>query len=124
MKQLNGKVIITCAITGSIHTPTMSPHLPVTPEQIAEQAVGAGMPISIYPLFENALRAARGQSLDEHRRAMGELFAPFTSVAAKNPHAWFPTERSASELVEVTPQSIRVRKKLLKESDRKRAKQA
>ena len=34
-------VIITCAITGSIHTPTMSPHLPVTPEQIAEQAIGA-----------------------------------------------------------------------------------
>lgn len=35
------KVIITCAITGSIHTPTMSPHLPITPEQIAESAVGA-----------------------------------------------------------------------------------
>ena len=37
----NRNVIITCAITGSIHTPTMSPHLPVTPEQIAEQAIGA-----------------------------------------------------------------------------------
>ena len=35
------KAIITCAITGAIHTPTMSPHLPVTPEQIAESAVGA-----------------------------------------------------------------------------------
>ena len=35
------KVIITCAVTGSIHTPTMSPHLPVTPDEIAEQAVGA-----------------------------------------------------------------------------------
>jgi uncharacterized protein (DUF849 family) len=33
------KVIITCAITGSIHTPTMSPHLPITPQQIAEEAV-------------------------------------------------------------------------------------
>ena len=31
------KVIITCAITGSIHTPTMSPHLPITPEEIADQ---------------------------------------------------------------------------------------
>ena len=29
------KVIITCAVTGAIHTPTMSPHLPITPEQIA-----------------------------------------------------------------------------------------
>jgi uncharacterized protein (DUF849 family) len=35
------KVIITCAITGSIHTPSMSPYLPVTPKQIADAAVGA-----------------------------------------------------------------------------------
>jgi len=35
------KVIITCAVTGAIHTPSMSPHLPVTPEEIAEAAVGA-----------------------------------------------------------------------------------
>lgn len=33
------KVIITCAITGSIHTPTMSPYLPITPQQIADEAV-------------------------------------------------------------------------------------
>jgi uncharacterized protein (DUF849 family) len=35
------KVIITCAITGSIHTPTMSPHLPISPEEIAAGAIGA-----------------------------------------------------------------------------------
>ncbi|RWA54630.1 3-keto-5-aminohexanoate cleavage protein [Cupriavidus sp. UYMSc13B] len=35
------KVIITCAITGSIHTPSMSPHLPVTPDDIAASAIGA-----------------------------------------------------------------------------------
>src|SRR6266536_2409406 len=35
------KVIITCAITGSIHTPSMSPHLPVTPAEIADAAVDA-----------------------------------------------------------------------------------
>lgn len=35
------KVIISCAITGSIHTPSMSPHLPVTPAEIAESAIGA-----------------------------------------------------------------------------------
>jgi uncharacterized protein (DUF849 family) len=35
------KVIITCAITGSIHTPSMSPHLPVTPDQIASEAIKA-----------------------------------------------------------------------------------
>ena len=36
-----GKVVITCAVTGSIHTPTMSPHLPLTPDQVAEQAIDA-----------------------------------------------------------------------------------
>ncbi|WP_079587669.1 3-keto-5-aminohexanoate cleavage protein [Bradyrhizobium lablabi] len=37
----NAAVIITCAVTGSIHTPTMSPYLPITPEQIVEDAAGA-----------------------------------------------------------------------------------
>jgi uncharacterized protein (DUF849 family) len=35
------KVIITCAITGGIHTPTMSPHLPITPDEIAASAIEA-----------------------------------------------------------------------------------
>jgi uncharacterized protein (DUF849 family) len=35
------KVIITCAITGSVHTPTMSPHLPITPDEIARESVAA-----------------------------------------------------------------------------------
>ncbi|QIL74128.1 3-keto-5-aminohexanoate cleavage protein (plasmid) [Diaphorobacter sp. HDW4B] len=35
------KVIVTCAITGGIHTPSMSPHLPVTPQQIEDEAVTA-----------------------------------------------------------------------------------
>src|SRR5436305_14994578 len=38
---LGDKVIITCAVTGAIHTPSMSPHLPVTPDEIAEAAIGA-----------------------------------------------------------------------------------
>lgn len=38
---MSDKVIITCAVTGSIHTPTMSPHLPVTPEEITAQGVEA-----------------------------------------------------------------------------------
>ncbi len=38
---MSGKVIISCAVTGSIHTPSMSPHLPVTPVEIASQAVDA-----------------------------------------------------------------------------------
>jgi uncharacterized protein (DUF849 family) len=38
---MSRKVIITCAITGSIHTPTMSPHLPITPDEIVAASVDA-----------------------------------------------------------------------------------
>lgn len=38
------KVIISCAITGSIHTPSMSPYLPVTAEEIAASALGTATP--------------------------------------------------------------------------------
>ncbi|HEY5643451.1 MAG TPA: 3-keto-5-aminohexanoate cleavage protein [Woeseiaceae bacterium] len=40
---MSRKVIITCAVTGSIHTPTMSPHLPLTPEEITRQSVDAAI---------------------------------------------------------------------------------
>ncbi len=41
MAAKQSKVIITCAVTGAIHTPSMSPHLPVTPDEIADAAIGA-----------------------------------------------------------------------------------
>jgi uncharacterized protein (DUF849 family) len=41
MSARQNKVIITCAVTGAIHTPTMSPHLPITPDEIAAGAIGA-----------------------------------------------------------------------------------
>jgi 3,5-dioxohexanoate:acetyl-CoA acetone transferase len=41
MAKANGKVIITCAVTGSIHTPTMSPYLPLSPDEVAAQAIEA-----------------------------------------------------------------------------------
>lgn len=37
----SNKVIITCAVTGSIHTPTMSPHLPISPDEIAAESIAA-----------------------------------------------------------------------------------
>jgi uncharacterized protein (DUF849 family) len=37
----SGKVVITCAVTGSIHTPSMSPYLPFTPDEVARQAIEA-----------------------------------------------------------------------------------
>jgi len=41
MAKKNNKIIITCAITGGIHVPSMSDYLPVTPEEIAQQSIGA-----------------------------------------------------------------------------------
>jgi uncharacterized protein (DUF849 family) len=41
MARKQKKTIISCAVTGAIHVPSLTPHLPITPEEIAEQAVGA-----------------------------------------------------------------------------------
>lgn len=54
---------------------------------------------SQYALFENARRARLGLSRAEYDAQMGELFAPFTRVAAANPYAAAPVERTAEELV-------------------------
>ena len=62
-----GKVIITCAVTGSIHTPSMSPHLPLSPARIAEEAIAAAEagaavlhlhardPVNGKPVFESSV---------------------------------------------------------------------
>jgi acetyl-CoA C-acetyltransferase len=63
---------------------------------------GLAAPIPVYALFDNARRAARGTGLASYRREIGELFAPFSTVAAGNPHAAAPVARSAAELAEVT----------------------
>ncbi len=55
-----------------------------------------------YALLENARRAGTGQGPVQYRRTMAELFAPFTKVAADNPFAAAPVERSVDELVTVT----------------------
>ncbi len=55
-----------------------------------------------YALAENARRNRLGVSVDDHRRAMGRLFAPFTEVAAANPFAASPVIRSADELATIT----------------------
>jgi acetyl-CoA C-acetyltransferase len=55
-----------------------------------------------YALLENARRAGTGLGPAEYRRRMGELFAPFTKVAASNPFAAAPVERTVDELITVT----------------------
>lgn len=61
------------------------------------------MPIEIYPLFENAQRAAQGWSIDEHRDRIARLWSGFSKVAATNPHAWIRQEYSPEEIRNVRP---------------------
>jgi len=65
----------------------------------AELAVGLTVPVQVYPLFENALRAASGWSLDEHRGRIGALWSSFSSVASANPYAWAPRTMSAEAIM-------------------------
>ncbi|MEE4539951.1 MAG: acetyl-CoA acetyltransferase [Erythrobacter sp.] len=71
----------------------------IEPQLFLHGATGA---IPLYALAENARRAKLGKNLDEYRRDIGELFAPFTKVAANNPHAAAPVERSAQELATIS----------------------
>ena len=71
-----------------------------------ERAHGLYLPLRVYPLFEHAARLRAGRSLAQHRRYMGEVFAPFSAVAAANPYAQFPVARSAAEIAEETPENF------------------
>jgi acetyl-CoA C-acetyltransferase len=70
-----------------------------SPQLAAHGLVGAP---GFYALFDNARRARLRQARAQYAAAMGALFAPFTKVAAANPHASAPVERSAAELVTPT----------------------
>lgn len=70
-----------------------------------EAAHGLNFPVNVYPMFENAVRAHRRLSIEAHRAAMGRLFAPFSARAAQNPFSWFPTARTAEELVADGPEN-------------------
>jgi acetyl-CoA C-acetyltransferase len=54
----------------------------------AEMNRGIIMPVQVYPLFEQAFRAAAGRTIDDHLVHISELWARFSDVAAKNPNAW------------------------------------
>jgi len=68
-----------------------------------EMAHGAVAPTLVYPLFETALRAEAGRSIDEHQRHVSELWSGFAAVAADNPHAWSRTAYTPEQIRTVTP---------------------
>jgi acetyl-CoA C-acetyltransferase len=69
----------------------------------AELAVAMLAPVHVYPLFESVLAARAGHDAPAHRRALGELMAPFTTVASGNRYAWFPEARTPDEIATPSP---------------------
>ena len=53
-----------------------------------ESAAGLGMPVGYYAIIDSAIRYKRGQSVDQHRDEMAEMYARFSEIAAENPDAW------------------------------------
>ena len=69
----------------------------------SDERIGLDRPSFVYPMFEEALRVANGESSDDHRRRIGELWAQFSAVAAGNPHAWNREALSAEEIYQPSP---------------------
>ena len=78
--------------------------------ELSEQATtplarlyGIATPAEVYPLYENATRAAWGQTLAQAQSESGKIWAGMSAVAAANPAAWLRTETTADEIVTPSP---------------------
>lgn len=85
--------------------PAPDPVVGGDPQDLSDEERMAGLliPIHVYALFESVLATRAGRSPAEQRQFIGRLMAPFTEVAARNPHAWFTEAKSAEELATATP---------------------
>lgn len=72
---------------------------PFHPAEVAHEVFQAWLTFAV---FDNARRAHLGVALDDYRAQIGDTMAPMSAIAARNPDAWFRTERSAREVVEAT----------------------
>lgn len=73
----------------------------------AEQARSIQSPLQMYPIFENAIRYQRGESVSEHICRISELWAGFSAVAQQNPHAWLRKQLDA-EMIRTPSDSNRM----------------
>lgn len=105
----NGRRLIKAGITPDWDEPASTERRYLVPDRKmsmpVENAHGLMIPANAYPCYENALRAHYGESIAQHQRTMGELFAKFTDVAAAHPQAWYPIARSAEEIATATPRN-------------------
>jgi acetyl-CoA C-acetyltransferase len=68
----------------------------------AEQARAIGMPVQVYPMFETALRAAAGRTVEQHQAYLGTLWSSLSEVASRNPYAWIQDAKTPAEITEVS----------------------
>ena len=73
---------------------------PFHPAEVAHEVFQAWL---TFPVFDVARRARLGIAPADYQREIGELLAPLSEVAARNPYAWFPTALSAEHLATPTP---------------------
>ncbi len=81
---------------------TPEPLSPFAPEMMVEMAT-LGPPAVAYALFEDSLRASRGESIDTTRDRAAKLWAAMSDVAATNPFAWDTSAHTAAEVRDATP---------------------
>ncbi|NTY60566.1 acetyl-CoA acetyltransferase [Mycolicibacterium sphagni] len=68
-----------------------------------EDRINLDRPSFVYPLFEQALRIANGETVEEHQHRIAALWARFSDVAAGNPYAWSREARTAEQIGQASP---------------------
>ena len=71
----------------------------------AELGAGLLAPVHVYPLFESVLAHRAGRTFVEQREFLARMLSPMTSVAASQPNAWFPFERSPADISELSSEN-------------------
>ncbi|KAA0235820.1 MAG: hypothetical protein JJLCMIEE_02970 [Acidimicrobiales bacterium] len=99
--RIAGIEVVESTQRGDLPDEVLRPEQPlVTDVELATQLVS---PVVGYATLENALRYANGNSLEAHRREMGQLWERFNRVALGNAHAWNRERYSAEEIAEPGP---------------------
>ena len=73
-----------------------------------ERARGINRAIQVYPMYDNAIRHARGETLSGHLKRVSALWSRFSDVAQRNPNAWLRTPASPEEIRTPGPRNRRV----------------
>ena len=73
-----------------------------------ERAKGISRAIQVYPMYDNALRYERGETLDEHITRVSSLWARFNDVAQENPNAWVRQNMTAEEIRTPSPRNRQI----------------